>query len=535
MIAVRRNTAHTVLWIAVVVPFLLFGVLPLAALFVRSFGSGASIATMGSPRVVALLARTLAFAGAAAALSTAIGLVVGLRLGASEWRGKAAIRLILCIPLVLPPYVHALGWSTFVRPGGWLAALVERSLGVAPASLAQSLESWGGATVVLGLALFPIAMLFVEKSLSLTAPSLMEAAEGLGAGRLRALRVGLWPSLRPALASSFAIAFLLAVSDLGVATVLRLDVFSFEVFTQLGAFNDASAATMLCVPILAVGWMLWRLERAGDPLGTAIPDRGAELRGEAQRSQRATTLALAAVVAVPSVAVPLAGIAGATTIDAMRRMAPVAATPALWSAVYGGAAAVTIVVVAVLLAQVRSGTVRIARDAGDAVLMLGFVVPNTILALALLDLFGPYVPASWLVVAALVLRYQVIGYRVIAASVAGVPGEWSEAARGLGAGPWRTFRSIQLPLIAPSVLAAFLVSFLLAATDIGSTILLHSPGHETLPIALYSIEANSPRSYVGAMTLLYVTGIAVPAAALGWLGTRRWRRVGSSPPVPTER
>jgi iron(III) transport system permease protein len=67
-------------------------------------------------------------------------------------------------------------------------------------------------------------------------------------------------------------------------------------------------------------------------------------------------------------------------------------------------------------------------------------------------------------------------------------------------------------LLRAALLAAVAVVFVLATGEIGSTILLYPPGGETLAIALYSIEANSPRSYVAAMTLLQLLLCLVPDA-----------------------
>ncbi len=94
------------------------------------------------------------------------------------------------------------------------------------------------------------------------------------------------------------------------------------------------------------------------------------------------------------------------------------------------------------------------------------------------------------------------------------------------AGPIRIAWHILLPMAYVSVLATLTVSFVLTSGEIGSTILLHAPGGETLPIALYAIEANSPRSYVAAMTLfqllLSLLPIIVLMSLLGmWAGPRR--------------
>jgi len=59
------------------------------------------------------------------------------------------------------------------------------------------------------------------------------------------------------------------------------------------------------------------------------------------------------------------------------------------------------------------------------------------------------------------------------------------AARSLGAGPWRVFFSVTLPLLRPAVLAGALLVFLFDFTSFGVILLLGGAGMETLEVAIY--------------------------------------------------
>lgn len=63
------------------------------------------------------------------------------------------------------------------------------------------------------------------------------------------------------------------------------------------------------------------------------------------------------------------------------------------------------------------------------------------------------------------------------------------AARTLGAGPWRTFYTITLPLVTPGILAGAMLGFARSIGEFGATITFASniPGEtRTLPLAIYS-------------------------------------------------
>lgn len=78
--------------------------------------------------------------------------------------------------------------------------------------------------------------------------------------------------------------------------------------------------------------------------------------------------------------------------------------------------------------------------------------------------------------------------RAVRLSIEAVDRRLEGAARTLGAGPWRTFASITLPLSLPGVLAALVLGFARGIGEFGATITFVSniPGEtQTLPLAIY--------------------------------------------------
>lgn len=509
------------LWAALIVPFLAFGILPLVWMGAQAIGTATPASAFGDTRLWTLLGRTVAFSLAVAVCATFLGAVAGYFLGSTAWRGKTIARALLILPLAIPPYLHAIGWTTLLRPRGWIVSILSSLLPISSPQISDLLYSSVGATLVLALAYFPIAMLFTEKSLALSSPSMTEAAQVFGANRWQRFLVARWPFLRPAVASSAMIIFLLAASDLGVPTILKVPVFNFEVFIQLGAFNDVTTATLLTIPLLFVGFFALSVERRltlGAFLQADVQDvqpPGAATLGEARFNQAFFTLLTIVALGLPLGSIVVQG----AQRDAFLRMAEIAQRPAIATIQYAGSTAVAITLIAFVLAW-------ILRSAGpwwlrltDWILVAGFAVPSTIVALALLAVYDRPGISGWvspavLVCAALAVRYVIIGYRIAAAGVAQIPDALFEAAAVDGAGPVRSAWHVFLPLTHVALLATLAITFVLAVGEIGSTIVLYPPGGETLPIALYAIEANSPRSYVAAMTLIQLFVSLVPLAAI---------------------
>jgi molybdate transport system permease protein len=139
----------------------------------------------------------------------------------------------------------------------------------------------------------------------------------------------------------------------------------------------------------------------------------------------------------------------------------------------------------------------------DGAAMLPLVVPPVVTGWLLLLAFGPNGPLGRLLASvgvSVLFRWTgaaiaagVMGLplmvRAMRLSIESVDGRLEAAARTLGAGRWRVFRTITLPLSLPGVLAGAVLGFARAIGEFGATITFVSnvPGEtQTLPLAIYS-------------------------------------------------
>jgi spermidine/putrescine transport system permease protein len=77
-------------------------------------------------------------------------------------------------------------------------------------------------------------------------------------------------------------------------------------------------------------------------------------------------------------------------------------------------------------------------------------------------------------------------YLLVKARLAGLDRSLTEAARNLGAGPWRAFRDVMLPLLAPAIVSGVLLSFAMSFDDVIISIFVTGPQTNTLPIRIYT-------------------------------------------------
>ncbi|TCP67723.1 molybdate ABC transporter permease subunit [Sphingomonas sp. PP-CE-1G-424] len=188
-----------------------------------------------------------------------------------------------------------------------------------------------------------------------------------------------------------------------------------------------------------------------------------------------------------------------------------------------------------LLARVRfPGKVIV-----DAAIHLPLVVPPVVTGWLLLLAFGPNGPiGGWLqdwfgitvlfrwtgaAIAAGVMALPLM-VRAMRISIEAVDRRLENAARTLGAGPWRVFWTLTLPLSIPGVLAGAVLGFARSIGEFGATITFVSnvPGEtQTLPLAIYSaLQQPGADAMVWRLSCVSV-GLSLVALIASELLTRR--------------
>jgi molybdate transport system permease protein len=133
------------------------------------------------------------------------------------------------------------------------------------------------------------------------------------------------------------------------------------------------------------------------------------------------------------------------------------------------------------------------------------------------DWFGITIAFTWkgAAVAAAVMAFPLM-VRAIRLSMDEVDRRLEQAARTLGAGPFRVFFTVTLPLTLPGILTGTILAFARSLGEFGATITFVSniPGEtRTLPLALYTLT-QSPGGEAGALRLVVVAVVLALAALM---------------------
>lgn len=187
------------------------------------------------------------------------------------------------------------------------------------------------------------------------------------------------------------------------------------------------------------------------------------------------------------------------------------------AAVAAAAATVLGTLVALALVRYRFTGSRLV----NLLLLLPLTTPEIVLGSSLLTLFidRGVQRGFWTIVIAHVLFCTSFVALTVKARLRGFDWTLEDAAMDLGAGPWRTFSRVTLPLIVPGIIAAALLSFALSIDDFIVTF-FNAGAEVTFPLQVFGASRAelSPQIHVLATMVLLVS---VAVMGLGVLAGRR--------------
>jgi iron(III) transport system permease protein len=505
----RWPSSRTVVVTIAVMLFVVCCLLPVAYVLAAPLNSRAigSTGVWLDARQQGLLWNTARLGVGTALLATALGAPLGLAFARVTFRRKSLLRVALAAPALVPPYVVALAWTY---------------LGSRSDLLSEWTYSVPAAIVVLSLVFYPLSMLATEVALRGVDGRLEEAAWLTAPPRLVLRRIT-FPLVAPSVLAAALVIFVLSVSEFGVPGLLRVRVYTTEVFTAFAALYDFRRAMVLAVPLLVLCLIVATLAvaLAGERLVStrrSVGTRPPLLVGWGGPATVAAVATVAIALGIP-VLVLVREALGAQSPRAILDGSGRAIANSLLLATIGATAVVGL---ALWLGYARARARRHLGQLADVLFVVAFAVPSTIVGVGLIGLWnrpgllGNVYGTDWMFMLGYLARFVPVAALAIAATMRYVPVSHEEAAALSGAGWLRTMRRIVVPQIRLGLLTAWVVVFVLAFGELGVSILIAPPGEATLPIRIYTIIANTPPSHVAALALLQTAVILSPLALLAF-------------------
>lgn len=487
---------------------------PVGYLLIRTVGLGADFGeVLLSSATVRPLANSLLIATSTAVLAGIIGTTLAILVGRTDLPLRRLWRWGLALPLVIPSFVGATAVLAAFGPGGLIEAV-------------PRLQGFWGALAVLTLLTYPYVYIPVLARLSSTSASLEDAARLLGDSEWAAVRKIVLPQIRASLAAGMLLVFLYGLSDFGAVSLMRFDTITRAIFSSRLA--DRATSLTLGLVLALVALLVAATDRRVAARRPPVATTGSRQLRYSLGWRAIPAAALAALVLGLALVTPLLVfvvwvVRGSSTVgtgySGLGDSVGFLVEPLFSSAGAAGlaAAAAVIVTLPVAYAAARRRS-AVSETAGTAVTSV-FALPGLVVAISLAfwavrapGALGAFYQTLPLLILGYVLHFGAQALGPSQAAISGVSERFDEAARTLGAGARRRFMTVELPLIAPGVLAGAGLVLLSTLKELPATLILAPIGFETLATRIWNAAEDGFFAEVGITSLVLV----VLSAALTW-------------------
>jgi len=537
-------------WLLFVALLLVLVVNPLARLFWVSFqdpDSGALTLTnyltaFGRWRYIEALVNSLVVGLAVGALCVVFGVPMAWAVSRTDMPGKGLVWAAILGTFIVPNYLGAVAWILLAGPNaGWLNRVWMALTGAAAGPF--NIYSMAGLVLVIATYSYPYVFVFTRGALDLISSEMDDAATTLGAGVVRrTLRITL-PLTLPAILAAFIVAFLEAIALFGVPALIALPARFQVMTTMLWQFFEfppkVEVAAAYSMPLLAITVALFWLQRRiiARKGYVALTGKGGERRLIRLGRWRWPMLGWCVFVTSLSFFLPMIVVLQAAFAKAwgrgfsldnltLRNVAFVlvdqrATQTAAWHTfVYGSAAALIALAVALAIAYVAHRRLVPLSSALTYVAMAPFVIPGIVLAIGFyaaytrqpLVLYG----TAWILILAFATRFLPIAYANSDAAIRAINPELEDAVRILGGSRALALRRVVTPLLQRGLAGAFILVFIPATRELSSAIFLYTTGTQVLSVLLFDKSDEGNFEMLSSIGLVLV----VVTVALVMLGFR---------------
>lgn len=468
-------------------------------------------------------------------LTLAIGLATAWAVTMCEFPGRKFFEWALMLPFAVPAYVIAYVYTSLLDYAGPVQIALRDWFGWQSAAdyWFPEIRSLGGATIMIGLVLYPYVYLLGRAAFLEQSPSLFAVSRSLGHSALSTFFKVVLPIARPAIAVGLSLVLMETLNDFGTVDFFAVQTLTaglFDTWMNLGNLGGAAqiATTMLMFVVLLV--TLERYSRRRQQQFAARDNREPLHRFTMSFPRQMICVVVCAVPLVLGFVIP-----GATLGYYAWEYFDVSWNPdflrnTMNSLFLSGSAALTTLVIGVTLAYSR----RLHNTRGMQVLMrlssLGYAMPGAVLAVGVIvplagfdnwldSLMRDYLGVStglllsgsaFALIFAYTVRFLAVSAGSVESALQKVTPSMDMASRSLGHSPGKTLVKVHLPMLRGTLITAALVVFVDCMKELPATLILRPFNYETLATYVYQFASDEQLYHSALPALIIVLAGIIP-------------------------
>lgn len=497
------------------------------------------------PRYGQVMLNTLVVSVAATVMALVFGFATAWTLTRTNVPCRRLLEQLMVVPYYVTPLLGALAWNLLGAPESGLVNQLWRAAGGQGAII----DITGPAGIAWVMALFEgsVAFVMIGAVMKSMDPSLEEASQVMGAGRVRTMLTITLPLVAPGVLGAAIYVFAEMLGSFSAALVLGLPnryyVITTAIYQLVSQYPPrlplAAALGVSLFAVMFAALFAYRRLTAGRSYvtvgGKSFRPRVMDVGG-----LRWVLFGLCAAYVVLSVLLPIATL----LFSALQRLTTVFPAADNWTLEHFRTAltlnAVRSALGNSLLLGFLTATIGVAltgmlawliqrsripgRGALEYIVMFPQAVPRLVFAFGMLWAWlvfpAPLYGTLWLLLIAYLTVFLPLGVRTISGVIVQLDRSLEECGQVCGASWGYRLRTITIPLLRPGLIAAWLLLFVASVRELGASILLMGPDSKVLTPAIVEAWFSSSSELTAAMALIQ-TAVVGLAMALLFLLTRR--------------
>lgn len=527
-----------ILSILLIAAILIFIVAPVFSVLLRSIGFGTGVFTLDHYKhffstafYTKALLNSVYAAGITTVVVTFLSVCMALYVTRSNHFLANIYRGASLLPLVAPPFIFSLALIILFGRNGVLTPILSDWIGIE-----LSIYGFGGVVIAQILGIFPVGYMLIESTLRNMSQDVEHASRDLGATQWMTLRRVILPLAKSGIIKAALLVFVMAIADFSNPLIIGggSPFLASEAYLAVVGQNNMELAAVLGVFLIIPSFIIFVFQTyflkdtnletiSGGSGGANLP---------LNRSIKTVvitinTIFIGFVILVFSMVVlgafvKIIGVNNTFTLEHFQNRTG-------WNSIY------TSIIVS-LFSAILAASLGILQGylfarktiPGKRVLefltLFGLAVPGTVMGIGYVLVFNgpPFFLTGTVLLLVLNMTFRKIGVGLEAAisKMHQIDSSMEEASNDLGAGPYRTFIKIVVPLLSPSFVAGFVYTFMTAMVSISSVIFLIAPGTNMAAVYIFSLAQHAKIGMASAMSFILIIIVAMCMGILKWIEKR---------------
>jgi iron(III) transport system permease protein len=498
---------------------------------------------------VTTLANSVQFALGGSLLAFVIGTALAWMNERTNTPMRRLFYALSIIPLIIPSILFTIAWIMLASPKiGLINMALQSWFGLE--SPPFNIYSMWGMIWVDGLHYSPMAFLLMSAAFRAMDPSLEESAVMSGSSILRTLwRITLRLAI-PAIVATVLTLFVRAIESFEVPALLGLpagiQVFTSAIYQAIHQFPSqlglASAYSVVLLLITSVGiYIQAKISSTGNKYvtvtGKGFRPRSIDLGPWRYLTTGIFLLYFLLIVILPFLVLlwsSLQKFYAPPSLEALKHLSLDgyryilgssnilhALLNSLWMAM---ACATIVMLLSAVVCWVVVKTKIPGRWLLDNLASLPMVFPGLVLGVSIMIFYltfdiGIY-GTFWIILLAYITRFMPYGLRYNTTSMIQIHKDLEDSAGMSGAGWFKVFTRVILPLLKPGMVAGWIYVMIVSVRELSSSILLYSPGNEVISIVIWELWENGQYVELSALSVMFIMLLLVLVMVAQLIGKR---------------